>query len=126
MLWNYGVGGGGTTPVNAPILLSVPANFFSFEFRRPNAGGTVDVELYMGDSDTPFYEGSISWDPILDGDWKTFVYDSGALFDKVVLVSGDKFNTDNYRFNMVPIPASLWLLGSGLGLLPLFRSRGRK
>lgn len=116
MLWNYGQGGGGTTPVNAPILLSVPADFFSFEFRRPNAGGSVDVQLYM--SDTLVYEGNVSW--TYGQDWQTFSY-SGNLFDKVVLVSGDKFNSDNYTFNMVPIPASLWLLAGGLGLLPLHR-----
>ena len=101
MLWNYGQGGGGTTPVNAPILLSFPANSFSFEFRRPQAPSTIDVRLYMGDELVHETIG-FSWDPIVDGDWKTFSY-SGDPFDKVVLSSGDKFNTDNYSFNMVPI-----------------------
>lgn len=99
MLWNYGQGGGGTTPVNAPILLSIPADSFSFEFRRPNAPGTIDVQLYMGDELVDETIG-FSWDPVADGDWKTFSY-SGDPFDKVVLSSGDKFNTDNYSFSLV-------------------------
>jgi hypothetical protein len=107
MLWNYGTGGGGTTPVNAPILLSFPADSFSFEFRRPQAAGSIDIQLYMGDELVHETIG-FSWDPVVDGDWKTFFY-SGDPFDKVVLSSGDKFNTDNYLFSMVdciPLPAA--------------------
>jgi hypothetical protein len=107
MLWNYGVGGGGVTPVNAPILLSVPANSFSFELRRPNAAGTVDVKLYSGN--IPVHEGSVSWDP--GQDWQTFFY-RGDAFDKVVLESGDKFNSDNYSFSLVGNPPVLDPIGN--------------
>jgi len=107
MLWNYGVGGGGVTPVNAPILLSVPANSFSFELRRPNAAGTVDVRLYSGN--TLVHEGSVSWDP--GQDWQTFFY-RGDRFDKVVLESGDKFNSDNYSFSLVGNPPVLDPIGN--------------
>jgi hypothetical protein len=123
MLWNYGAGGGGTTPVNAPILLSVPANSFSFQFRRPQAPGAIDVRLYMGEKLVHETIG-FSWDPAVDGDWKTFFY-CGDPFNKVVLSSGDKFNTDNYSFDLVPVidkvggvkepGEKIRIIGSGFG-----------
>lgn len=116
MLWNYAQGGSGTTPFEAPILLSTPSDYFSFEYRRPNAAGTMDVKLYLGGV-IVYDDPGFAWDPITDGDWKTFEYTGGSLFDKVVLSGNDKFCTDTYKFNMVPIPASLWLLASGLVLV---------
>lgn len=125
MLWNYGLGGGGTTPVNAPILLAVPANYFSFDFRKPQSSSSVDVSFYMDDV-LVYAAPTFIWDPLAgDNDWKTFVYDGGELFNKVVLDSPDKFNSDNYTFNMVPVPASLWLLASGL-VVPVVRRRKKK
>jgi hypothetical protein len=112
----------GASPFTAQILLTVPADFLSFEYRRPNAAGTFDVLLYSG-STLVYDDPGLSWDPATDVNWKTFTYTEGQTFDKVLISGGDKSLTDNYSFNTVPIPASLWLLGSGLGLLPLLRSR---
>lgn len=113
MLWYYGTGGGGTTPVNAPILLNVPANSFAFEYRRPNNYGTMGVQLYRGNG-LVYDDPGLSWD-IGEG-WKTFTY-TGKLFDQIVISGSDKFVSDNYSLNMVPIPSAFWLLGSGLVLV---------
>jgi hypothetical protein len=123
MLWYYGVGGGGTTPVSATILLSVPANSLEFEYRRPQAAlADMDVEFYLG---TMLVDQilDLTWDPVGDGDWKPFSY-SGKLFDMVVISANDKLNTDNYAFNLVPIPSALLLLGSGL--IPVIIRRFRR
>ena len=103
----------GASPFTAQILLTVPADFLSFEYRRPNAAGTFDVLLYSG-STLVYDDPGLSWDPVIDVDWKTFTYTGGQTFDKVLIWGGDKSLTDNYSFNLVPIPSAFWLLGSGL------------
>jgi len=100
VLWYYGIGGGGTTPVNASILLSRPATSFTVDYRRPANYGYIEFDLYMGDTlvyDCPTTE----WSPEDDNEWDTFSH-SGVSFDKVVIIANDKFVTDNYSFDIVP------------------------
>ncbi len=112
----------GASPFTAQILLTVPADFLSFEYRRPNAGGTFDVLLYSGSTLVYDAPGLLSWDPVTDVNWKTFAYNGGQTFDKVLIWGSDKSMTDNYIFNTVPVPSAFWLLGSGL----FFMIRRRK
>jgi hypothetical protein len=103
----------GASPFTAQILLTVPADFLSFEYRRPNAGGTFDVLLYSG-STLVYDDPGLTWDPVADVNWKTFTYNGGETFDKVLIWGSDKSLTDNYTFNTVPIPSAFWLMGTGL------------
>jgi hypothetical protein len=121
MLYYAPTTSGGTSPFTAQILLTVPADFLSFEYRRPNNAGTFDVLLYSG-STLVYDDPGLSWDPIDDKDWKTFTYNGGQPFDKVSIWGSDKSLTDNYTFNTVPIPSAFWLMGSGL----FFMIRRRK
>lgn len=106
----------GASPFTAQMLLTVPADFLSFEYRRPNASGTFDVLLYLGNT-LVYDDPGLSWDPVIDVNWKTFTYTGGQTFDKVLIWGSDKSITDNYSFNMVPIPSAFWLMGSGLLLV---------
>jgi hypothetical protein len=113
ILWYYGTGGGGTTPVNANINLSVASNYLSFDHRRPNNVGTMQIVLYMNDG-LVWDSGSDLEDLIpVTASWNTFTY-TGDTFNRVNIIGSDKFLTDTYSFNMVPIPSAFWLLGSGL------------
>lgn len=111
MIWYYGTGGSGTTPTHPVITLSNLSDALSFEYRRPNATGSMTVKLYKDSSE--IYSGTFA----VGNTWNTFNY-SGNLFNKVDIQSNDKFNSDNYSFNMVPIPSSIWLMAAGM--IPLF------
>lgn len=115
-LWVYGNNaGGGVSPATAVVTLSTPSDSFSIDYRRPAQTGTIEVDLYL---DTILvYDGSTMTSTAT---WQTFTAPS-VTFNQVHITQSDKTCFDNAKFNMVPIPASFWLLGAGL--LPLLRRR---
>jgi hypothetical protein len=116
---NTGSGGGAQT---ATATLSKPSNYFSIEYRRPQADGTFDFSLYLGNtlvSDS----GSLAWTP--GDDWKTFT-NSSVTFDKVVIWVNDKSSFDNFTINPVPIPSAIFLFAPGLVALVGLRRRVKK
>ena len=118
-LWIYGnalSGGGAQT---ATVTLSTPSNYFSMDYRRPTAPGTIDFALYLGTTKVAD-SGSLSW-VSADG-WKTFTA-SSYTFNKVVISESDKFNVDNFKINSVPIPSAILLFAPGI--LALFGLRRR-
>jgi hypothetical protein len=116
---NTGSGGGAQT---ATATLSTPSNYFSIEYRRPQASGTFDFDLYLGN--TLVYDGSVlNWAP---GDnWKIFTAPT-VTFDKVVIIESDKSSFDNFTINPVPIPSAIFLLAPGLLALVGLRKRVNK
>jgi hypothetical protein len=106
-------------PARGLIDLADPADFLKFDFRRPAESGDIYLQLYLDDTLVHDF-GRIGWD---DGSgWVTFTYPGTyGSYDQIDMTSDTRFVIDNV--SNVPIPASLWLLGSGLGLLPLLRSR---
>ena len=81
---------------------------------------------------TGFYEGGGSISTVLNlqlDTWQHFTFDSSwAGLDYVTIAAtGGPSNwdpgIDNIVVNAVPIPAAVWLFGSGLGLLGWFRKR---
>jgi hypothetical protein len=120
-LWIYG--DLSSNPQTAIITLGTPSNYFSMDYRRPQASGTIEFDLYLWNKDKyeKVYDGSeLIWTP---GDgWTTFIAPT-VTFDKVVININDKFNVDNFSINPVPIPPSLILLISGLGGFGMMRKR---
>jgi hypothetical protein len=83
---------------------------------------------------TGFYEGGGSISTTLDLTldlWPTFTFDSSWSGLSSVTITGDTgpqgswadLAMDNIVVSTVPIPAAVWLFGSGLGLLGWFRRR---
>jgi hypothetical protein len=113
---NWQAGGGAQT---ATVTLDMPSNYFSIEYRRPQASGTFEFALYMGNtlvSDS----GTLNWIP--GNGWVTYTK-SSVIFDKVIITENDKSSFDNFTINPVPIPPSILLLVGGLGSLGIIRRR---
>ncbi len=103
-----------TKPTNGVIILSTIADYFSIDFRRPASAGDITLALYNG-TDLVHNYGRIGWD---GPDWEHYTYNGEyGNFNQIILACGNKFVMDNLEVNMVPIPASLWLLASGLIML---------
>jgi hypothetical protein len=118
---NTGSGGGAQT---ATATLSTPSNYFSIEYRRPQADGNFDFSLYLGN--TMVYDsGSLLWSATLDGVWKTFTAPA-VTFDKVVIWESDKSSFDNFTINTVPIPSAIFLFAPGLVALVGLKKRVKK
>jgi hypothetical protein len=123
-LFIYGSALSGSTgsPYTATVTLSTPSNYFSMDYRRPQAAGSIDFALYLGASKVSD-SGSLAW---ANGDgWKTFTSPS-VKFDKVVILESDKFNVDNFKINTVPIPSAIFLFAPGLAALVGLRKRINK
>ncbi|MHB8969151.1 MAG: PEP-CTERM sorting domain-containing protein [Pirellulaceae bacterium] len=120
--------GSGTSAQTAYVTLSTPSDYFSIEYRRPQASGTFDFDLYLGS--TRVYDGpSLTWNP---GDgWTKFTATSNMFqtfhtFDKVVILENDKSSFDNLTIEPVPEPSSLVLfVGGAVALLVIRRVRCR-
>jgi hypothetical protein len=118
--------------VKGNIQLDFLADSLAFDYRKPAATDPVRVMLFAGDQEVYDSESTLT----AEGFWKPFTYDAvnpTGYFDRIEMYGGPesaynkKFVIDNLAVNAVPIPASLWLLGSGLGLIPVLRSRiGRR
>jgi hypothetical protein len=116
ILWYNG------STVEGNIQLDFLADSLAFDYRKPSDTDPFYVRLYNG-TDEIYYSNVL----YAIGAWQTFNYDGASgNFDRILMYGPKKFVIDNLEVNAVPIPSSLWLLGSGLGLLPLFRSRTRK
>jgi hypothetical protein len=121
-LWIYGNSLSGSGAQTATVALSTPSDYFSIEYRRPQAAGTIEFDLYLGI--TLVYDGSaLSW--AVGDNWKTFTAPS-TTFDKVVISESDKFCVDNFSINPVPIPGAIFLLAPGLIGLAAGRRRWTK
>jgi hypothetical protein len=117
-----GYAGSGVNPATALITLSTPSNYFSIEYRRPQAAGTFVFDLYL-DSTLVYKGDTLTWDPLLNGGtWTTFTAPS-VLFNKIDISINDKSSFDNLTINPVPVPPSLLLLVGGLGSLGIIRKR---
>jgi hypothetical protein len=123
-LWIYGSDLTGSThaPYTATVTLSTPSSYFSMDYRRPTAAGTIDFALYLGTTKVAD-SGSLSW--VSTNGWKTFTAPS-VKFDKVVIVESDKFNVDNFKINTVPIPSAIFLFAPGFLALVGLRKRVKK
>jgi len=124
-----------TKPADGTILLDRYADYLSFQYRRPSSSGTISVELFDYDPGSgtgtsltadPF---EFTWSPNADpyhiSNWATFTYNGEeGNFNLIRMSSKSKFVIDNLAVNSVPLPASLWLLVSGL--FPLVWRRMRK
>jgi len=106
------------------IELDASADSLEFQLRRPKSSGDIFLKVYDTTSGSPVlvYDfGKIGW--TAGSGWVTFDSDSFAAFtgtfDAIYMSSGSKFYVDNLSVNMVPIPASFWLLATGL--IPIIR-----
>jgi hypothetical protein len=120
-------------PADGYILLNSYADFLSFQYRRPGSSGDISVALFDYDPGTgtslPVNTFDFKWSPNADpyhiSNWATFTYNGEeGNFNLIRMFSNNKFVIDNLAVNAVPLPASLWLLVSGL--LPLVWRRIRK
>jgi hypothetical protein len=121
-LWIYGNSLSGSGAQTATVTLSTLSNYFSMDYRRPQAAGTIEFDLYLG-SNLVYNGNALSWNP---GDgWKTFTAPP-VMFNRIVISESDKFNVDNLSISSVPVPPSLFLLAGGLGGLGVIRKRWTK
>ena len=122
-----------TKPADGTILLDSYADYLSFQYRRPGSSGDISVALFDYDPGTgtglPVNTFDFTWSPNADpyhiSNWATFTYNGEqGKFNLIRMSSKNKFVIDNLAVNAVPLPASFWLLVSGL--FPLFWRRMRK
>lgn len=110
------------------IGLDSPSTSVSFDYRRPKQGGSISVNLYNWDGTgslpapinaAPY---SFNWtaDDATYDNWTFCSIDAPPQEFNIISITGNnKFVIDNLSVNMVPIPASFWLLATGL--IPLIR-----
>lgn len=123
--WIYGANAGsGTSMATAVVTLSVASNYFSIDYRRPNAGGQMEFTL-LSDGKVVADSGIL----ITAASWSTWKPSSSGYlaeditFNEVRIWQGDKSLIDNLTFNAVPIPPPILLLAGGLGGLGFFARR---
>jgi hypothetical protein len=134
----FGTSGNGT---NAPIYSAPGCPFCSGTGVQVTTVGGADFNLEsleiawgatLGFDATIFGSygggGSISRS-ITSGAWHLETFDSQweSLSSVAIFIDGiylsDAVSIDNFTANVIPIPAAVWLFGSGLGLLGWFRRR---
>ncbi|MCX5806021.1 MAG: VPLPA-CTERM sorting domain-containing protein [Proteobacteria bacterium] len=111
------------------IQFDHPVNSVAFDYRRPKAAGAINVQFYDYDDNGNWTKIYDSGRVTADSTWRPFSQ-TGNNIDAVYMSGYDpntqsynKFVMDNFQVNMVPIPAAIWLLGSGLAGLGFIKRR---
>lgn len=124
-------------PASLLMLLDTPADYLSFEFRRPKTEQKIFLSIYDTSGGTLFKVVDsllIGWFPTDTAsggdDWWTYIYGDDTSetlsFDLISVSCSNKFLMDNIRvgtIDAVPIPTSVLLLGTGLIPLVLRRKK---
>jgi len=98
-------------------------DFFDIEDEEDN--GSPDSQIHLFDADDDEIQAGMWFVPATGGDnlWNQLDFESVSGVRRIVIEMGGSGAIDNLTYQIVPLPATLWLFGSALGLLGWARSR---
>ncbi len=113
---------------NLDIAFSQLVSEIHFNFATNGAGPLTLIALSGGISGTQVGEVSVLGQPVLFFFPEGLLTFNGALFDTVKIIDSNdpNFAIGNVTVSAVPVPAAVWLFGSGLmGVLSFKRSKNK-